>query len=536
MQAKACPYRTRPRPKSRPSQASQSSQASNKRRVNSLLTMKTVFALLFATQCSGFAPVKPSTLRTSDLGMGFFDGLFGGGADTAEITDTVYFDISSGGEPLGRVEFGLYGEATPKTAANFKALCTGEKGFGYEGSIFHRIIPGAFEARLIGKDEDTASISSVVSHPGFMCQGGDFTNFNGTGGKSIYGRTFPDENFDIRHGGAGTLSMANAGPARWKALCVWKGNEGAGRREEDGESWEPVGEHGFGDHRFTHIHTRPAYELSAKLTPVVIIFRARAPAADHFFAAATFETSEFPAIFILRTVRAEFIQALVALIGLNSVFPALHWKGLQQPVVGQHEICKLILLFLSPLERKLDVPKLLARANRFVDNDGFQDWHDLFDLELAVDTRVVVLPDKAEVNSLKNLRPPQGLQTPAGDVVAPRQLERFDDIRGIDTKQHSGQVIVVEAAATEWSVTLAGGQLQITEVEVLPLVLQTLRPYGHVLHTQQVDVANEFRKIRPRQNRKAFDRGLRPPPPAAPPARRGRRDRHGEEGAGFLGQ
>lgn len=230
MQAKACPYRTRPRPKSRPSQASQSSQASNKRRVNSLLTMKTVFALLFATQCSGFAPVKPSTLRTSDLGMGFFDGLFGGVSgcfllhpytvmfvglffthihmssigrrycrdyrhrcvviDAGHVSlifilqhplvssRPVYFDISSGGEPLGRVEFGLYGEATPKTAANFKALCTGEKGFGYEGSIFHRIIPGAFEARLIGKDEDTASISSVVSHPGFMCQGGDFTNFN----------------------------------------------------------------------------------------------------------------------------------------------------------------------------------------------------------------------------------------------------------------------------------------------------------------------------------------------------------------------
>mmetsp|Transcript_5209 Transcript_5209/g.12467 ORF Transcript_5209/g.12467 Transcript_5209/m.12467 type:complete len:207 (+) Transcript_5209:123-743(+) len=141
-----------------------------------------MFSTAFIASASAFAPKTNVAFRHASQRS------FSRATAALMANPQVYFDMEVGGEDVGRITFELRADVAPKTAENFRALCTGEKGFGYAGSTFHRVIPQ------------------------FMCQGGDFTNHNGTGGKSIYGEKFEDENFDLVHEGKGILSMANAGP------------------------------------------------------------------------------------------------------------------------------------------------------------------------------------------------------------------------------------------------------------------------------------------------------------------------------------
>jgi peptidylprolyl isomerase len=142
----------------------------------------------------------------------------------------VFFDISIGGAPAGRVTFELFADVTPKTAENFRALCTGEKGTGKSGKPLHYKVSDTRPKRSRSRRKKRkrkkkkkkkekilnffcsqgSSFHRIITQ--FMCQGGDFTKGNGTGGESIYGEKFADENFKLKHDKPYLLSMANAGP------------------------------------------------------------------------------------------------------------------------------------------------------------------------------------------------------------------------------------------------------------------------------------------------------------------------------------
>ncbi|XP_056611524.1 E3 SUMO-protein ligase RanBP2-like [Triplophysa dalaica] len=145
------------------------------------------FAAKFRTQDQSKSFAQTFTDCQSRMSQADFSQMSIAEGHSRETNPVVYFSIAVDDEPFGRITMELFSHIVPKTSENFRALCTGEKGFGFHNSVFHRTVPD------------------------FMCQGGDITNRDGTGGKSIYGVEFEDENFVVKHTGPGLLSMANRG-------------------------------------------------------------------------------------------------------------------------------------------------------------------------------------------------------------------------------------------------------------------------------------------------------------------------------------